>query len=214
MHTAIGTSLAAMVFTGVVAVYFFHKHQGIIWATFKAMIPGIIIGSVLGALIGHFLSGVVLEIFFGVFICLLGFYLYFRRKIRNKELKLPIFAYAYYGFGIACIASLLGIGGGVFIVPLLIHHGIVEKKAIGTSAVCSLCITFFGALSYLYFGLGHVPVQESIGYIYLPAFVLIGLTAVFFVPLGVKMVQKIPGITLRKVFAGVLFLTGLLMIFF
>lgn len=214
MHSAIGTSLAAMVLSGISSTWSHHRQKGVLWNIVAAMLPGIIIGSLLGAFIAHFLSGVILEILFGSFICLLGLYVWFHKKKEIKDKKLKSSIYTWYGLLIAGIGSLLGIGGGIFIVPLVIYHGYTEKKAIGTSAACALNITFFGALGYFYFGLKQVPMSESLGYIYLPAFILIGLTAMFFAPLGAKLVQKLSGIKLRKIFAGVLIFVGLVMIFF
>lgn len=214
MHSAIGTSLAAMVLTSISSTWSYQHHQSVLWNIVLRMLPGILIGSLLGALTAHFLSGILLEIFFGGFIFLLGLYLLFHKSNKIKIKKLNSISYVLYGFCIAFIACLLGIGGGVFIVPLLIHHGLIERKAMGTSAAGSVGITFIGALGYLYFGLGSVPVRESLGYIYLPAFFLIGITAMFFAPLGVKWVHQISGIKLRKIFASILLIIGLGMIFF
>lgn len=214
MHTAIGTSLSAMVFNGIVSTWFYERRQGIIWNIIFTMFPGIVIGSLLGAFVAHFLSGILLQVLFGLYIGLLGVYLFIRKNKKTQEKKLTFTRYLLYGFMIAGTASLLGIGGGIFIVPLLIHHGYIEKKAIGTSAAGSLFITFFGAIGYFYFGLGEVSMKESLGYIYLPAFILVGITAMFFAPLGVKLVQILSGEKLRKIFAGVLLITGFTMIFF
>lgn len=214
MHSVIGTSLAAMVLTGISSTWSYQRHQSVMWNIVWGMLPGIVIGSLLGAWVAHLLSGIILEVFFGGFIFLLGLYLLIHKSTKIKTKKLNSIWYALYGFCIAFIASLIGIGGGIFIVTLLIHQGFIEKKALGTSAAGSVFITFLGSLGFFYFGLGSVPVRESLGYIYLPAFFLIGVTAMCFAPLGVKWVHQISAVILRKIFAGVLLIVGLGMIFF
>jgi len=213
MHVAIGTSLSAMVLTGIASTWAHHRRDGVIWAIVFSMIPGIIIGCLLGAFVAHFLSGVLLQIIFGLFISLLGAYILLQKR-KQKQVQRPNrTVYTWFGFGVGSLASLLGIGGGVFTVPLLIAFRYPEKKAIGSSAAISLVITFLAALAYLYFGWDEVQFKDSLGYIYLPAFALIGIGTIFFAPLGVKIAHRMQGIHLRKVFAATLIIVGILMIF-
>lgn len=213
MHTAIGTSLAAMVLTGIASTWAHHRHKGVMWEIVLSMIPGIFLGCLLGAYVAHFLSGVILELFFGLFICLLGAYILFQKK-KGKPIAPPDkTVFTWMGLVIGTLASILGIGGGVFIVPLLMHYRFAEKKAVGTSAATGLCITFLATVAYMYFGMGVVNIRESMGYIYLPAFVIIGIATIIFAPIGAKWTHRMKGTKLRKIFAGTLIIVGILMIF-
>ena len=214
MHMAIGTSLSAMVITGIASSWAHHLHKGVMWAVALKMLPGIIVGCLLGSFIAQFLSGVILQIIFGFFVCSLGAYIIFKKKKTpspSRE-KPHNTLYSWIGMGIGTVASMLGIGGGVFMVPLLISYRFSEQKAIGTSAATGLMITSMAALSYLYFGMDVITVPMSLGYIYLPAFALVSVGTVIFAPIGAKMAHKMDGAKLRKIFAGTLIIVGVLMI--
>ena len=49
-HMAIGTSLAAMVFNGIVSTWSHHRRQGVVWDLFLSLLPWITIGALFG---GH-----------------------------------------------------------------------------------------------------------------------------------------------------------------
>ncbi len=72
------------------------------------------------------------------------------------------------GFAIGVIAGLLGIGGGVFIVPILIALGYEVKRASATSAFIVLFSSFSGFFGHL--STGHLDITLMI-YTALAAFV-------------------------------------------
>ncbi len=61
------------------------------------------------------------------------------------------FLLALAGFGIGVLGSLLGIGGGIFVVPLLLLTGLVgtSQEAAGTSIVAVLATGFSASVAYL-----------------------------------------------------------------
>lgn len=211
-HMAIGTSLAAMILNGIVSSWSHHKRQGVVWDLFFSILPWITIGALFGGIVANFMPDAVLENVFGIFICFLGIYLFFPVKKKKELQELNKHSIFWLGTGVGSVASVLGIGGGVFTVPLLIHFNYPEKKAIGTSAAISLVITTMTALTYLYFGLKEVKAPESLGYIYLPAFVFVGIGAMFLAPLGAKWAHSIDAGLLRKIFAAVAIIIGIVMI--
>lgn len=211
MQMAIGTSLSAMILTGLASTWAHNRHEGVIWNIVFSMLPGILLGCLLGAFVSDFLSGVILQIVFGLFVCVLGAYVLLQKKRPKPAKRPPKTVYTWLGLGIGSVASLLGIGGGIFTVPLLISYRFPEKKAIGTSAAVGLFITTIASLAYLYFGRDAAKIPYALGYIYLPAFALVGLATIFFAPLGVKLAHRLENKTLRRVFAGTLILVGILM---
>ncbi len=213
VHTAIGTSLAAMVFNGIASTWAHSRVKGVQWSIVLNMFPGIILGCLLGSFVANFLSGILLQIIFGLFLSLLGAYLVLYKRKKKKVHRPEKAVYTWLGLGIGSMASLLGIGGGAFTVPLLISYRYPVKEAVGTSAAVGLCITFLAAIAYLYFGMNKLKYPFSFGYIYLPAFALIGVGAVVFAPLGARIAHRIKGSLLRRIFAGTLIIVGILMIF-
>ena len=99
------------------------------------------------------------------------------------------------------------------VVPLLSSFKISDKNAIGTSAACTLVTTVLGTISYLILGWGEVPVMEVVGLINVPAFLIIGIASLFFAPIGVRLCHEVARDKVRKIFAIVLVLTGLSLIF-
>jgi len=215
MQTAIGTSLAAMCFNALSSTWAHAKRGMVKWDIFAAMLPGMILGSVFGAFAADNFSSVFLEMFFGLFACLLGLHFlhpYLPEMHKAKAIKRRILS--LYGLGIAFLSNILGIGGGIITVPTLVHHKIPEKQAIATSAATGFVITFLGALFYLNFGEEHTAIPHSVGYLYLPAFIAVGLSSFVLAPLGATLSHHASPALLKRVFGAVLFVTGLTMLIF
>ncbi len=105
---------------------------------------------------------------------------------------------------IGAISALVSIGGGSLSVPYLMHQNFDIKRAIGTSAAIGFPIAISGTLGYLVNGWTHTDWNHFIiGYIYIPAVVLVAISSAFTAPLGVKYATKLPVDTLKKIF-GVL----------
>jgi hypothetical protein len=213
MHLAIGTSLAAMVFNTASSAWTHHRHGMVFWDIFKGMLLGLILGSVAGAFLAEKLSGVVLEILFGLAAVLLSIRFFLQWDKPEREHPMPHFlVLSGAGFFISAISNILGIGGGIMTFPTLLYFKVGEKKAIGTSAIISFFVTLCGSLSYLYFGLGQTHMPQVIGFIDLPSFIILSVVSFLSAPYGAKLTQKLDAEKLRKIFGVVLFLTGICML--
>lgn len=216
MQFAIGTSLAIMVFTSLAASYSHYKRQGIIFPVVWSMGIGIVIGSVLGAFIAKILTSYFLQIFFAVFEFLLGLRFLFPQKKREKDQHcLPhFFTLSTIGCGVSIIATLLGLGGGIFTVPILTYFHVQIKKAIGTSSMLSFVISLAGSLAFAFLRTqSSTENHESFGFIHIKAFIIISIVSCLFAPLGVKLASKCSTNKLRVIFGVALSLTGLVMFF-
>lgn len=217
MHMAIGTSLAAMVFNTLSSTWAHHKKGAVLWKIVQKMSLGIFVGALIGAICADYLSSVILEMVFGLFLIISGFY-FTRAKREFGHFRLPnqglftVISAAIGGF-----SNILGIGGGVITVPVLTSFQIPSKKAIGTSAAVSLLISFIGAICYLFVGLREFPVSNAIGsytigFINLPAFALIGLATFIAAPYGAKLTHQLPDQILKRIFGIVMIIVGLSML--
>ncbi len=215
MHLAIGTSLASMVINALAATMAHSQRDGVIWPLVKKMIPGLLIGSVLGAFIARQLASTELQMIFALFLILLGIYLRLsRHKTSEASPRLPPGPItSLIAMVIAALSNILGLGGGSIVVPVLLAFKVKIKRAVGTSAATGLVITTLGALSFLYFGLGKETTPFSIGYLYLPAFVMISVAALISAPYGAKLAHVLPSFVLRRIFAVAMIVTGTLMLF-
>ncbi len=210
MHMAIATSLAAMIFNTFAATRAQNKRKAVVWDVFKKLLPGIVVGSLIGAFIALWLSSVALEIFFGVFLLTLAIRFYFQRPASSETHKLPHpFILNLFSASVGALSNLLGIGGGSVTVPILTSFKMQVKNAIGTSSAVTLVTTVCGTITYLILGIGVVPRSDTIGLINIPAFLIIGIVAFLAAPYGVKLTHEINPAKVRKIFAIVLALTGL-----
>jgi uncharacterized membrane protein YfcA len=116
-----------------------------------------------------------------------------------------IFFYILLGLVAGILSGLIGIGGGIIIVPaLVLLFGLSQHTAQGTTL--ALMVPPIGLLAALaYYKQGFVDLKIA-------AFVCLG----FFIGgfLGAKFAIGISDQLLRKIFGGVLLLTSLKMIFY
>lgn len=215
MHMAIGTSLAAMIFNTLSSSLSHHKKGNVILKISKSLIPSCIIGAIIGAYVAKMLSGYFLQIFFGVFECVIGVYFFATaKKMIAEDAPLPKYLVLFIiGLIVSSFSTLVGIGGGVLLVPILSFCNVPIKKAIGTSSSVSLIITFIGAISYLLLGLNVSSVPDGVGFLYLPAFITISIAAFIAAPFGVKLTGVLPAAPLKRIFAVALVGAGIAMLF-
>ncbi len=214
MHVAIGTSLAAMIFNTLAATYSHHQRKAVQWPLFKKMVLGLGLGSIVGPFMADVLSGVFLEIFFGIFLLVLAWYFWRQKPAGVSKHAMPsqkgLF---FWSSGIGVLANLLGIAGGTLVVPFLTSVRVPERQAIGTAAATSLLVTVVGGIFYLFLGLGETSYPMNVGFINLPAFAVLAVTSFIAAPFGAKLTHSLPVDTVKRVFAIVLALTGILMLF-
>ncbi len=212
MHIAIGTSLACSCINALAATHFHNKHKKVDWIAIYKIIPGVAIGSILGSFIAVHISSSLLQLIFGVFLLGLSFYfMKFKRPLKEAAVIHPkIIVFSLWGSLISCLSNLLGIGGGIFMVPLLTLYHFSLKKVIGTSSCLSFFISFFGTLFFLY--KAYFSTSEGSEYIYLPAFLIIGISGTCTAFYGVKLAQILPSPITRRIFALFMGIVGIFMI--
>jgi len=213
VHIAVGTSLASIVVTSISSTWAHHKHGAVIWQVFWQLVPGIIIGSFLGALIADLMNANSLRTFFGVFELIVAAQMAMNIKPAPHR-QLPHFlGTSGAGTGIGTISTIVGIGGGTLTVPFLVWCNTNMHKAVATSAACGLPIALAGAVAYTLTGLNEANLPSgAVGYIYWPAFIGIVATSMLFAPLGAKLAHRLPVNILKKVFAVLLAVLGIRML--
>ena len=114
------------------------------------------------------------------------------------------------GGGIGWLSGVFGIGGGIFSVPYFYHRGLKMMNAIGTSAACGIPIAVAGSISYMIIGRDSVDLpQNSIGYVYLHATVIVGLTSTIPAKYGVNIAHRMKQKKLRIAFAFLVMIMAL-----
>ncbi|MBI5016662.1 MAG: sulfite exporter TauE/SafE family protein [Deltaproteobacteria bacterium] len=115
-----------------------------------------------------------------------------------------VLGYLVLGFGAGALSGLIGIGGGIVIIPaLLAFFGMTQQQAQGTTL--ALMVPPIGLLAaWTYYRQGYVDLRAA-GLI-CAGFVLGGL-------LGAKIAVGLPGTLLRRLFGGAMMLLSLRMLF-
>lgn len=214
VHMAIATSLATIMFTSISSVRAHHKRGAVLWPVVKVFAPGILIGSWIGPWIGAQLDSSALAAFFGIFVAFSATQMLLDRKpAASRELpKAPgMFA---AGSVIGVLSGLVGAGGGFVSVPFMTWCNVKIHNAVATSAALGFPIALAGTLSNIYFGMGvpDLP-QGALGYIYLPALLVVSIASVTTAPLGARTAHNLPVKSLKKVFALMLYALALYMIY-
>ena len=207
MHLALGTSLAAIVFTSISSLRAHHAHGAVIWPIVRAIAPGIVVGTLAGAQVASRVPTRPLAIFFAAFIAYVAVQMILNVKPKPSR-QLPG-AVGMFGVGafIGGISALVAIGGGSLSVPFMTWCNVKMHNAIGTSAAIGLPIALAGTAGYMASGYAASGLpQGSFGFIYLPAVAACVVTSMLVAPFGAKAAHRLPVSTLKKVFAGVLIL--------
>ncbi|HZW11874.1 MAG TPA: sulfite exporter TauE/SafE family protein [Noviherbaspirillum sp.] len=206
VHMAIATSLATIMFTSVSSVRAHHARGAVLWPVVKLLAPGILIGSWIGPWIGSKMDASALALSFAVFVAFSATQMLLDKKPAASR-NLPK-APGMLGAGgiIGALAGLVGAGGGFVSVPFMTWCNVKIHNAVATSAALGFPIALAGTLSNIYFGLKEPNLPAgSLGFIYLPALLVVSLASVTTAPLGAKTAHSLPVKTLKKVFALLLY---------
>ena len=122
-----------------------------------------------------------------------------------------------YGFVVGLLATLMGVGGGLFANLLMTFYGRPIHQGVATSSALAVLVSIPGALGYVYAGwpvAAHYPdvlaLQSplAIGYVSLIGAVLVMPTSLLTAPLGVRAAHAMSKTTLERAYGSYLFIVG------
>ena len=216
---AFGTSLAVVLPTALSGCSG-HSCRGVVlWR------PGIIIG--LCGMLGGFLGGTIathapgdlLRMAFGFVIMMAALRMLFApsllpRLTSDEKSRESLLQYIFWGLAVGVISGLIGIGGGVILVPaMVVAMGFSMYQAIGTSSVAIALNAVGGVLAYIINGWGVAGLPAyCVGYIDLLQFVLLAGASIFTAQWGVKAAHRLPAEKLKYIFVMLMIYIGLKMI--
>jgi uncharacterized membrane protein YfcA len=207
VHLAIGSSLVAILFTSGGSAWNHHRRGAVSFDLVRELVPGLLIGALLGGLGARFLDGDWLRTVFGLFACGVAVWLLIgRQPTAHAGLERGAFAVA---LAIGVLASLVGVGGGILLVPWLLARGTSPHTAIGTSAAATLPVALAGGVGYVISGLGVPGLPGyATGFVLWPAVAGISVGALLAAPWGVALAHRLPAARLRRVFAVLVVVMG------
>jgi uncharacterized membrane protein YfcA len=212
MPLAIGTSLAAMVFTAQSTIRVHYKKGNIFWDLYKRLAPGIALGTVCGALLTDKLPTAFLKILFALFLVFIALKMIFdmhqsRVPVRNFPKS---WINRLISFFIGCQSGLLGIGGGALVIPYLNYCGLDLKKITPISALCTITVAVIGSIAFIIIGSfqTNLPAYSS-GFVYWPAVIGIAIPSSFLAPFGARLTYVLPVKHLKYCFIVLLLATAI-----
>lgn len=214
VHVAIATSLAAIMFTSISSVRAHHQRGAVRWPIVVMLAPGILIGAWVGPWLGAKMNASGLAAFFAVFVALSATQMMADKKpAAARELPRRPGMFAAGGI-IGTLSGLVGAGGGFVSVPFMTWCNVSIHHAVATSAALGFPIALAGTLSNVVNGWNTPGLPTgSLGFIYLPALLVIVLASVCTAPLGARTAHRLPVKPLKKIFALVLYALAAYMLY-
>jgi len=206
VHMAIATSLGTIMFTSLSSVRAHHQHGAVVWRIVALLAPGILVGSTIGPWIGKQMDTATLSVFFGVFVTFSATQMLINKKpAAARDLPKAPGMFAAGGV-IGVLAGLVGAGGGFVSVPFMTWCGVRIHQAVATSAALGFPIALAGTLANIAYGWGEPGLPAySLGFIYVPALLIIVAASVVMAPIGARTAHRMPVRQLQRVFAVILY---------
>jgi uncharacterized membrane protein YfcA len=128
--------------------------------------------------------------------------------------KKGLLNYLLIGFITGILSGLLGVGGGVVLVPILvIIMGFSMIRAVGTSTAVIIFTSLGGIVAYTLNGVSTTGLPPySIGYINIVQLLALSIISIPMAQLGVRASHKLPEKQLRYLFVIVMFYISFKMI--
>jgi uncharacterized membrane protein YfcA len=213
LHIALGTAMATIMFTSIASMRAHHAHGAVDWRIARALAPGILAGSFSAALLAGFIPTRPLAVIFTCLVFYAATQILFDLRPRSTR-ELPGAA-GLFGAGavIGGVSSLLAAGGAFLCIPFLAWCSVPLRRAIGTATAVGLPIALAGAAGYAIQGwfADGLP-RWSLGYIYLPALVLVSSASMLAAPWGARVAHRLPVKRLRIVLAVLLYAVAVRML--
>ncbi|MGA7750322.1 MAG: sulfite exporter TauE/SafE family protein [Gallionella sp.] len=202
LHLALGTSMAAILFTSLSSLLEHHRHGAVNWRVVRYITPGILLGTGIGAVFATSISPRFLGIFFALFVYFVAAQILLDMRPHASRQLPGAAGMTLTGILTGWLSSMVSIGGGSIVVPFLVWCNVSLRNAIGTSAAIGFPVAVGGTIGYVVTGMNiHSLPAHSLGFVYLPALSWVALASVITAPLGAKATHQLRIGILRKLFA-------------
>ncbi len=215
IRVAFGTNLFVVLPTAMSGAWGHHR-KGAVWWKAALILGGCgLVGAYGGATAAAHIPGSVLKIIFGAAILAGGIRMLTARppKIIEEPKDSP-WLWVAWGLPLGIITGLIGIGGGVLMVPVMVLMlKFKMHQAVGTSTAMMILTSIGGLIGYIVNGLGVAGIPSPhIGYVHIWSWLALAGTSVAMAQVGAMIAHKLPAKQLRWIFIAVMFYMGLKMI--
>lgn len=209
MKEAVPMSLVVVGVTSLFGAAGHHRRGNVRWDAVLSFGPAAIAGAFAGARLAHFVSGRAQLIIFGCLMLAAAVSMYFGPALwqgssapEPAPAKRPFPVISTLGFVVGVLTGLVGIGGGFLYVPaLVLLGGLAMKEAVGTSLVLIILSCLTGLAGYL----GTIALDWRVTGLF-TSLAIVGAV------IGSRLVKSVSQTALRRGFAGLLVVMGLLVL--
>lgn len=209
MQTSITTMIAALMLSGLVGIFKYHRYKYIDWIIIKWSAPCVVIGAIAGCFLMTLLSSQIVNYIFAMATLVLAVKLTFQIKKSYSLINFKLKVFFSLLLGVISTVS----GSASFFVPFYERIGLDIKKAIGTTTVIVWCYSAFVVIFMIFLGLKqeHLP-SGNIGFLNYKYLLLFMLPTIPGVLLGAKLAHLLEEKILKKAFICLLYLIGISML--
>ena len=163
----------------------------------------------LGALVGPWLSRALPPGILGAYVSVVIFVVALRMLFPRPRPPHPSGGHQSHRWPVRFVLTLISIGSsiagissGIFAIPFLSRFTASMRIAIGTSTASAAVYSAFATVGYIAAGWSEsdLPVGH-LGFVYMPAFVVMATTALIVTPMGVRLASRLNEQMLRRLFA-------------
>jgi len=214
LHLAVGTAMAAMLFTSISSLRAHAARGGVRWEVFRRITPGILFGGLIGGLVAGILPTRWFAVVFTGLVYYAAMSMLFERKPKpTRQLPGPAGMFVA-GAAISGFSALVAIGGAVMSIPLMVFCNVPILQAIGTAAAIGFPIALSGTAGYVLSGWGNAGLPPyTLGYVYLPALAGIVGASTLVAPAGAAVAHRVQTKRLRQIVAVLFFVLATRMLF-
>ncbi len=203
LRVAFATSLAVILPTALIGTWGHWRRDAVLIK--PAMVLGVfgLFGGILGALTSSFTHVNILRFVFGLLALFSAIWMVGSKYSEFEEENYnPRPIYSIWGLIGGYMSGLLGIGGGIVMVPILnILLKFPIHKAIGTSMAFIVFASVGGIITYLFTGINATGLPPySLGYINIVQLVVLAITGMSMSLIGVNAAHNLPEKKLRYLF--------------
>ena len=206
---ATGTSMTTMVLVIPNAAFTHYFNSNVNLEIVKKMFVFVFCFTIFARYIALQMESVTLQLIIAISLVIAAFQVAIDVKPKKITPEINFVELALVSCGIGLITSLVGIGGGILMVPYFTFRGLSMREAIGTSSVMGFFIATSGSIGGLLFApKGSESINWMIGSAYLPAVLIVGLSSIYFAKMGAKISNKTSSKNLRLAFALVVIISA------
>jgi hypothetical protein len=201
-YMATGSSGATMVFAISSGAYVHNSNKNVELNIIKFMIPGIIIGTILGRFASLEIGFENVNLLISIFLIAVAFQLALNFEPKKVSVNSSVFEKTIGSSSMGFLASIVGIGGGIIMVPYFKYRGSTMHKAIGNSSTLGWFIALTMTITaFFVYPETEEDIPYAFGSLYVPAILIVGLTSIYFAKVGANLSSKSEDKTLRYAFA-------------